>query len=380
MARAKAWPWLVATLLTSGCVGFDYRYTPEQEQRLLAEILGSVPETEPVSPLYLSDEAKQELDRHIHRRWGDARKLDELRSFLFDEDKLDLTYSADDTRTAMQLWRSHRGNCLSMTNLFVAAARYVGIDANYETVEVRPTWDQQGSTMVRYEHIIAVGKLDSGREYVVDFLPEFVIGGRKATRITDRQATALYYNNLGAESVIDGDYKKAVDNLVDAIRINGRLSDAWNNIGAALRRNGQDDLAEFAYQRAVHLDTDNYSALSNLAQFYQSKGREPEARYFVTRVNGYRRRNPYYHYFIAHHFFEQGEYRKAIVLLDQAIQLKRDEPEFYDALAKSWDKLGNTTESHRYAKLADRYRAGISKPPPREHNHRFWIQNIRINN
>lgn len=378
MAKSRFFLALSVALL-AGCVSFDYRYSPAQEQQLISRVLAIAPEAPLISPLYLSESAKAVLDKRIKRGWGDEEKLNQLRDFLFDKKEMHLSYSADKTKTAMEVWQTHTGNCLSMTSLFIAAARYVGLDAGYETVDVRPTWDQQGDTMIRYEHIIAVGHLIGGREYVVDFLPDFVIGDRKSMRITDRQAVALYYNNLGAESLIDGRTKQAASYLAQAVQINGSLSDAWNNLGAALRRSGDDELAEFAFQRAVHLDMDNYSALTNLAQFYQSRGMEAEAKYFVARINAYRRRNPYYHYYIAHYLYEQGEYKKAIYLLEAAVSLKRDEPEFYLALARSYAKLGNNVESRHYKVLAAEYAKGQRMPAPRARDHRFWIQNYSVN-
>jgi len=255
----------------------------------------------------------------------------------------------------------------------------VGLDAYFKTVEVQPTWDQQGSTLVRYEHIIAAGQLNSGDKFVVDFLPDFVIGDRPANKIDDNHALALYYNNLGAEGVIDGHYSSAIANLQKALSIDADYSDAWNNMGAALRRDGQLDLAEFAYQRALYLDVNNYSALSNLAQFYQYTGREREASHFIDRVNRYRQRNPYFHYFVARFFYERGDYKDAIALLERSIHLKRDEPDFYEALAKTYDQMGDAVRSDRYMALADKYRDQVIEPTPRIRNHRFWVQSIDVN-
>lgn len=379
MQTAKIWGCVVALSLIPGCVSFDYRYADDQERRLISRVIGEPAEEPAISPLYLSQEVQDELDSRINKRWGDRNKLNRLRSYLFDEDELNLQYQGEVTKTAMGLWESRIGNCLSMANLFIATARYVGLDASYTTVEIQPTWDQQGSTLVRYEHIIASGKLNGGDRYVVDFLPDFVIGDRHAVRIDDNHALALFYNNLGAEAVIEGDYKSAIVNLQRALAIDADYSDAWNNIGAAFRRDGQLDLAEFAYQRAVHLDENNYSALSNLAQFYQYAGREPEAEHFIDRVNRYRQRNPYFHYFVARFFYERGDYEDAIVLLERSIHLKRDEPDFYEALAKTYDQMGDTARSERYTALADKYREQVMEPAPRMHNHRFWVLSIDVN-
>lgn len=375
----RATIYLLLIALISGCVSIEYPYTPEEEARFKRLVLGESREVPATAMLTLNDEIEAALDEHISDRWSDRHKLNALRAYLFDEDQLNVSYNADNTKTAAEMWESREGNCLSMTSLFIAAARHVGLDASFKTVAVRPTWDHYGSTMIRYEHIIAVGQLSTGQEYVVDFLPEFVIGDRRAYKIEDEYAKALYYNNLGAEDVIRGDYESAIENLKYALRMYPNFSDAWNNMGAALRRHGDHDLAEFAYQQALKLDVNNYSALSNLAQFYKADGREREAEHFLDRVNRYRRRNPYFHYFIARFFFDKGEYEEAIMLLERSIQLKRDEPDFYEAMARTYDRIGNEQMSGTYMALADKYREENLEPAPRVHNHRFWIQTINVN-
>lgn len=372
-------PSCLAMLLLTGCANFEYRYTPEEEARLMQQVLGDDRVTPSAPTLYLSDEARQVLADRINPRWSDRRKLNALRSFLFDEDELNIQYASDATLTAMEVWNQGVGNCLSMTNLFVAAAREVGLTARFRTVEVRPTWDHEDLTMIRYEHILASGDLRGGAEYIVDFLPEFVIGEKASERITDAHALALYFNNVGAERVIAEDYDGAIASLRKSLLIKEDFTDAWNNLGAAYRRRGDGELAEFAYQRAIKADGSNYSALSNLAQYYELSGRQKEARHFMNRVERYRKRNPYFHYFVARVLFERGDVEDAVGVLERSIELKRDEPDFYEALADGYARLGNERASTRYANLAAKYRAAEPQPVARSRNHRFWIQTIRVN-
>ncbi|MEX2326841.1 MAG: tetratricopeptide repeat protein, partial [Pseudomonadales bacterium] len=194
------------------------------------------------------------------------------------------------------------------------------------------------------------------------------------------QALALYFNNKGAEHIIAGDHGTAIENLRHALTLNPRFGDAWNNLGAALRREGQLKLAEYAYQYAIEIDANNFSAMNNLAQFYVSQGREVEAIDIGKRVARYRQRNPYFLYFIAQRFYEQGRWDEAITLLERSIALKRDEPDFYEAIATSYDQLGNEQQRDEYLALARQYREAIGiRNVPRERGHRFWIQTLNIN-
>lgn len=340
----------------AGCANtLHYSYSGDQERQLMAQVLGTAPAPTELTTLYLDDEIKQALNERIDSSWRDKRKVRELRAFLFGDDERGISYDAFSTRTAAETYWSGRGNCLAMTNLFVAAARQVGLDASFQTVSVRPTWDNEGLTMIRYEHIVAYGRIDN-ETYVVDFLPEFLIGDQPAEIIDDMEAMALFYNNLGAEAVVDLKPEIAIDHLRKSLALNPKNADSWNNMGAALRRAGRPKLAEFAYFQALEIDAFNYSALSNLAQFYEIEGRSDEAEEITVRVDRYRRRNPYFHYFAAGVFFEDGQLEKAKSLLANAISLKRDEPEFYEAAARIAKVQDQPMEADRLLARADFYR------------------------
>ncbi|MFT7244178.1 MAG: Flp pilus assembly protein TadD [Candidatus Azotimanducaceae bacterium] len=351
-------------LALTGCASsLSNRYSADEKAKLLAEVLGDEQPLQELVTLYLDDDLKAVLDARIDRGWGSKRKLRALRSFLFSKDEQGISYDALSSRTAMETYRTGQGNCLAMTNLFVAAGRYVGLDAHYQTVSVKPTWDHAGETMIRYEHIVAAGRLRDGT-YVVDFLPAFAIGDRPSEEIDDLAAMSLYFNNLGAEAVVDGKPDLAIQHLQQALALSPGNSDTWNNMGAAMRRAGNDRLGVFSYYQALEKNAFNYSALTNLARYYEAEGRANEARDISDRVDRYRRRNPYYHFFVAKLLYEDGQWNEAQEVLNRAIRLKKDEPEFYEALAQISRALGNEAETDRYLAKATRYRNMAHENPP----------------
>jgi tetratricopeptide (TPR) repeat protein len=363
----------------TGCIPqVDYEYEAEEESALFKQVLGEEPAVQ-LDILAITPDIRSTLDREISRDWGSRLRLKKLRELLFSEDQLNIQYEAGNTRTASETFEARAGNCLSMTSLFIAAARYIGLEAKYQIVEVDPTWDHNGTTMIRYQHIVATGQVAGGGIYVIDFLPEFIIGDMHAYVISDLKASSLYFNNLGAEGIVDGRIDEAIFNLQQALKIRGEFSDAWNNMGAAMRRSGEYGLAEFSYLRAISQDYNNYSALSNLAQFYRFRHRPEEAATFLKRVERYRAQNPYYHYYQAKVAFQNGRYIEAESLLKSSIRLKRDEPDFYIALSKSYEKMGNTSESLAMLSLAEKYREGTLRAPERRMNHRYWSMVIDVN-
>ncbi|MFT7219657.1 MAG: tetratricopeptide (TPR) repeat protein [Candidatus Azotimanducaceae bacterium] len=121
--------------------------------------------------------------------------------------------------------------------------------------------------MIRYEHIFAVGKVGS-KEYVFDFLPNSFVSSARSERITDEQAFALYYSNRSVESLIDGDLERGIQLSLQALRLWPKNSNFWSNLGCAYRRDGKIGPAQYSFKRALLLDRQNYSALSNLTHFF----------------------------------------------------------------------------------------------------------------
>ena len=355
----------------------DYDYDQSEEASLLYRILGNNTQAS-IDILALSPDIEELLDSRIESDWSTRQKLKALRELLYGKDELNIQYDAMNTLTALGTFDARSGNCLSMTSLFIAAARYVDLDAHFQTVAVDSTWDREGNTMIRYEHIIATGYYAGGKKYVMDFLPEFVLGDKKTNLISDETALTLHLNNLGAEAILEGRINDAVTNLSHAIELRPQYSDAWNNMGAAMRRTGQYDLAEFSYQRAVYQDAYNYSALSNLAYLYAYQGRGSKAAKYKKRVDKYRSGNPYYLLYQAELSFQEGRHEEARQYLKRAIRLKRDEPDFYLALSDFHEKMGEKEESVKMFEMAEKYRLGILQAPERRMHHRFWTMSVSI--
>jgi len=375
---------LVGLLLISGCASNPLGYPDEQAAAYTAQILngtalGGEPIPEPeVDLLSLRSDIKQMLDQKIDPRMHKREKLDRVRNLMFGEDQLNIQYASEATLTASETFDQRAGNCLAMTSLFIAAARHVGLDADFQVVNVRPTWDFEGRTMIRYEHIVATGRI-TGEYYVMDFLPEFVLDGAKSTNVQDSIATSLYHANRGAELLIEEEFNGAYAQLRRALRLNPESSDIWTNIGALFSRTGKARLAEFAYRKALSLDGYNYSALNNLATFYRRQGNEDMSEYYADRVKRYRHRNPYYHYFVAQMAFENRMYDESRALLERALSMKFDEPDFYEALARVEELQGNKGEAKALLAKAKYYSKGKPQPPLRENNHRLFTQVIEIN-
>ena len=94
-------------------------------------------------PLQVSEEMKQFLDSKISRSGDSMVRLQDLVQQVFRENALGFSYEPH-TRTAAETFRQRGGNCVSFTFLFIAMARYLGLDARFREVEIIPIWGKVG--------------------------------------------------------------------------------------------------------------------------------------------------------------------------------------------------------------------------------------------
>jgi len=232
-----------------------------------------------------------------------------------------------------------------MTNLYIAMARYSGINANYHVVDAVPQWDHSGDTLILTRHINSAGKLRNGDNYILDFLPNLSTDGETAKTVSDEYALAIYYNNLGAEAILASNHDLAIQYLTTALRIAPRMADIWNNMGIIQRRLSHLDLAEASYKQAINLDYYNSAAIKNLAGLYYNNGQQSKAEALEKVVAKHRRKNPYYRYANAKVAFGEEKYQTAKSELKEAIKIKSDEVAFFELLAKVHYALGNEKET-----------------------------------
>tara|TARA_R110001592_G_scaffold15649_3_gene67826 strand:- start:685 stop:1884 length:1200 start_codon:yes stop_codon:yes gene_type:complete len=300
-----------------------------------------------IEPMLLNDEIIAYMQEHVTDLSTDLTIVDKLQSLLFDPAYLNIEYDDKVTRTAVQTFNDRKGNCLSVVNLYIAMARYYGVDAKFQTVKVRPSWDKRGEILVLSQHINALGRFNSSTLYVVDFTPEITLQQLTANIVDDREARALYFNNLGAESLIAMSYEDSIAYFKNALFLDPDLSIAWNNIGTAYSRLEEKDTAEYAYQKAYSLDRSNATAINNLVRFYRQKGDLETSNRYAKAIERFNDRNPYFHYNLGSIAFADADYEAARDHFAEAVKRKEAEPDFYLALSKTYEQLGQPVEAAR---------------------------------
>ena len=298
--------------------------------------------------LALSPEMKSFLDANVHQKATIGVRMNELIDAIISKQTFGLEFE-EKTRTASELFHYRRGNCLSFSNMFVAMARYVKLEASFQEVQIPPDWSFQNDVFILNRHVnvhVDMGPLD---DHIVDFNIDDFKSGYDLRRIPDSRARAHYFNNMGVESMQAGDSASALAYFRRAIADNDRqFSPAWTNLGTLYSRNGYPEYAEAAYLLALEVDEEDLVAMSNLAGFYEQQGDAERAAMYRKRVIDHRRENPYFRYQRARDAYEAEDYDAAISHLKYATREKKNEDEFYFLLGLCYLQKGDEKTAQRW--------------------------------
>lgn len=349
---------------------------------------------EPEFFLELPDSYKAELDRMMLPLQSEFERYSALRAWAFEQVE-GYQFEITETYSLSELNTNRRINCLSFSVMFVAAARYVGVPADFQLVYAPPYWDADNKTWINNQHIDVTGVIKRERSdmdpvielreresyvftdssyrystavrpspsfrYVVDLNPAIVSMPLKRERLDERQVLALYYNNKGMARLLVGDLDEAYAYTKKALMTDSRSAPAWNNLGVIFSRLGELEYAENAFLKAIEMDSDANSARSNIANTYRRQGEYELAAEMESLLARFRDDNPYYHQSLAAQSLKDSDYEQAIVHLDDAVARKHNELAFYHELAIAHQKLGNDDKVVQNLHKARRHARGVQK-------------------
>jgi len=307
--------------------------------------------------LAVSAEMRDFLSTYVHRKAGSQVKLQELIDAIVVTRDFGLEFD-EATRTAAETFRLRRGNCLSFSSLFIAMAREVGLEAEFQEVDTPPDWTVRNDTFVLNRHINATVDLGRWGTQSVDFkVGDFRTSYDRRT-ISDTRALTHFFNNLGVERMQAGDPEAALAHFRKAIDMGDRqFSSAWTNLGTLYIRQGRPAYAEAAYLQALRANREDDVAMSNLVNLYELQGDSERAAIYRDRVLRHRNQNPYYRFSLAQSEYAKQDYLAAIKHLKVAIRKKRNEDQFYALLGMCYLKTGDERAARRWLARAERVAA-----------------------
>lgn len=296
--------------------------------------------------LEMSDDMRDFVDRYVSG--SQRQRLNSLHRSLVSPAMVGVEYDPAADGTASEVFDAGAANCLSYAHLFVAMARYAGLDARYLSVSLRPEWSRHGDQVALRKHVNVRVRLRSGEQYVVDIDP--VSRSRVATAdlLDDDEAAALYHGNLAMDALLDRDIPTAYLQAIRALELGPGVDYLWVNLGAIYRQTGQDDAAEAMYRHALSLNPDSRSAMNNLAVLYQGRDDPEKANYWQERIRERQEQNPFYHYYLGETAEASGDLDAALSHFLEAIALNKSDAEFYYRVARVYAARQEQEESRRY--------------------------------
>jgi Flp pilus assembly protein TadD len=329
----------------------------EAIERLEPDGFGPADDVAEVDVLALTADMKDFARGYLGEFSDPNDQVQMLGSIITHPGGLGFQYDQAKTRTAREAFEYRTGNCLTLSNLYIALARYLGLDARYQEVLLGDFWTRSGDLYLLNRHINVTGRLSGGRSYVIDFIhidAEYVVNAKV---VPDTRAKAQYYNNIGAELLGEGDNIAALAYFKKALTTDSTVDYVWSNLGTAYSRTGAAVAAEASFKKSLELNAQNWSAVNNLAFLYRKLGRLREAERQLERIKRFRLKNPYYRYELSEEAYRAGRYDEAIAHLKKAIALKPQEHEFHFALARSYYRRGDLTRAQSQYEEARRLAA-----------------------
>jgi tetratricopeptide (TPR) repeat protein len=270
-----------------------------------------------------------------------------LLKHIFNEEHISLKYNSNANVTASQAYHSQTANCMSLTIMAYALAHEAGINVSFQQVNVPEYWVRNGQynmltghvNLVVREHAEVERNIVWGESSTqIDFDPYVAKEHFSKKIIKKNTVLAMFYNNKGAEALIEKDYSIAYQYFREAIKQDESFSSAWGNLGILYRFTEHYQLAEKVYRHALILKKDNLTALTNLSLLLKNQNREDEAQRIEDYLHQMRKLNPYYYALLADEAFYQEDYSKAAKYYKKAIKLDGKRHEFYFGLTKVYYK------------------------------------------
>ena len=347
-------PLLLASLpalLLSACLSAEKKiYTPAEIAAAYDDRISTQMRDQVVIPFEIDDEIRQIAHDITGGSSDDSTKARAIVNKIIDLTGLSISYDWLSNKTAKEVFREGRGNCLAYTNLFVGMAREVGVEALYIDVTMIERVTREAEVIVNNGHITA-GYRIGAKVVIIDFTrtPEREYIGYNV--IDDLEAIANFYNNQGflygyftetEGKDLDFDpLEKELEMYELALEIMPTFVRARNNLGVALRRRGQVDEAIEQYKKAIEYEPNFGDAHSNLGAAYLMQGREEDAlkEFQLATKNSGSNAYFFHHLGVVHYRLEQ--YDQAIRQFKKAIS---KEPGLADAryfLGLCYLKQGN---------------------------------------
>jgi tetratricopeptide (TPR) repeat protein len=270
---------------------------------------------------------------------------------------LGMVYDNSRTRTVQEVWQERRANCLSLTAFFVASCRAAGIEAKYAEPVNTNRWRRSGNLVKLERHVVTLAPMPPLEDAVADFLPQLRkrMGSYVVTIMSEARFRSLFYSNRAVELLDQGLKEEALEQTRLALASDPTSAVSWNIKGAVHHSLGNREETETSYRRAMALDPRDGTPVGNLELLCRSQGRFDEALHFRVIGTDLRKKDPFFHSFLAEEAMELGNWDEAQKEIKSALRIQPHEPDFHLLQARIHLQQGQADQAVKSLEEARRW-------------------------
>lgn len=284
------------------------------------------------------------------------RRLNKLLARLYGPHGIRLSYATGHTTGASETWRNKRGDCLSLTILAYASARFLGIDARMQEVQVPVAVDRRDgvdfisghvNVLVRNESDVFLnGRVFGAGSFIIDFEPQ--VGSRRPGQwLSEAEILARFYNNRGTEYLVQQDDVRAYAYYRAAIDAAPGFAPANANLALLYVRRGMLEGAEQLLRHAIDLGGPSYAPMRSLHQLLLTQGRATEAQLYAQLLAKRLDEDPYYWLSRGIAALQEARFGAAVSALERAESLTSGFEEIHYHLALAYARNGQREAAHK---------------------------------
>jgi tetratricopeptide (TPR) repeat protein len=290
------------------------------------------------------------------RRKGPQRGLLEA---LYTTGELRLDYEGVTTRNAAQAFEARAGNCLSLVVMTAAFAKELGLQVRYQSAYLEETISRSGNLVLRSGHVnvtldrrFADPRFPNHEAMTVDFLPPEELKGLRTREIAEETVVAMYLNNRAVEALVAGRLDDAYAWARESARQDPDFLGSLNTLGVIYLR--RDALAHAArvFGHVLERDSDNLTALANLANAYARQGRTEEALSVQRRLAALEPEPPYHYLHLGLAALKKQDFGTAERMFAREVARSDDDAEAHYWLGIASYRLGNVEQARRHMERA----------------------------
>jgi tetratricopeptide (TPR) repeat protein len=317
----------ILIVMLIGC-NAKYIYTqPELEETIMDKLNLDKAEAQTLIPFTSTDKImklSKEAGKYVSTPRAQANAII---TKIIGSNSLNVVYDQNSNLTAYEVIIQHSANCISYTNLFVAMARAMGLEAVFVDVTQQIEFGSDQFFNYQEGHICA-GIKEADRLFLFDF----VYNSKNYKRfrvIDDFEAIANFMTILGVSN--DEKYLKTGNNEFKdralyyhsaALTLSPKFTRAMNNLAVMYLREGNLDFAETLLKRALDIDETLNIARFNLAEIYIRRGHPNYAKKLLLQNLEIAPADPYTYHRLGQIYFSQKNLDEAERMFKRSINYK----------------------------------------------------------